>query len=55
MKFLKSKAAAVAILKKIEITPVFAHYYHYALSILPNKTANIIKTKLESNRFLLVV
>ena len=38
---------------EIEIAPVFTHHYHYTLSILPNRTTNIIKQKW--NQFLLVV
>jgi len=45
--------SAVAILKIIEIMPVFTHHYHCTLSILPNKTINIIKQNY--NQFLLVV
>jgi len=51
--FYKSKLYAVIIVKEMEITPVFAHHYHYTLSILPNKTANIIKQN--RNQFHLVV
>jgi len=47
LKFKKSKMAVAAILKIEKIASLTDHHHH-TLSILANKTADIIKTKLES-------